>query len=108
LASAARTMLELNAPARPLSLLATTSRWRWSEPVPRSSSGAFSWPAALDASEPITCAMRSAYGRAASAAACALRSLAAATICLALVIFWVDLTELIRPLSSFSEATKVP
>ena len=52
-----------------------------------------------------TLAMREAYGRAASAAACALRSLAAATICLALVIFWVDLTELIRPLSSLSEAT---
>src|SRR5690606_41362747 len=40
--------------------------------------------------------------------ACALRSFAAATICLALVIFWVDLTELIRPLSSFSEATALP
>jgi hypothetical protein len=39
-------------------------------------------------------------GRAASAADCALRNFAAATICLALVIFWVDLTELIRPLSS--------
>ena len=33
------------------------------------------------------------------------RSFAAATICLALVIFWVDLTELIRPLSSLSDAT---
>jgi len=35
---------------------------------------------------------------------CALRSFAAATIFMALVIFCVDLTELIRPRSSFSEA----
>src|SRR5687768_18092655 len=97
-------MLELNAPARPLSELATTSRWRWSLPVPANSLGAPS-PATLPARLAMTAPRRWAYGRAASAEACALRSLAAATICLALVIFWVDLTELIRPLSSVSQAT---
>src|SRR6218665_3241729 len=47
--------------------------------------------------------MRCAWGRAASAASWARRSLAAATICMALVIFWVDLTESIRFLRSFSD-----
>src|SRR5437016_8153784 len=40
--------------------------------------------------------MRSAYGRAASAAACARRSLEAATICMALVIFCVALVAAMR------------
>src|SRR3569623_3220795 len=56
-------MLVLNAPASPLSLVATTA------------------------------SIRCAYGRPASAASCARRSFAAATIFIALVIFWVDLTD---------------
>ena len=40
--------------------------------------------------------MRSEKGRAASAASWARRSFAAATICMALVIFWVALTEAMR------------
>jgi hypothetical protein len=48
--------------------------------------------------------MRSAYGRAASAADCARRSLLAATIFMADVILRVDLTLLIRARRSLSEA----
>src|SRR5687768_1685703 len=51
-----------------------------------------------------TAAMRCEYGRAASAASCARRSFAAATICMALVIFCVALTEAMRLRRSFSEA----
>ena len=42
-------------------------------------------------------------GRAASTAPCARRSFDTATICMALVIFCVDLTDAIRFLSSFSD-----
>ena len=52
--------------------------------------------------------MRSAYGRADSAAVCARRSFAAATICMALVIFCVALTEAIRLRKSFSEGMVSP
>src|SRR5512147_2532301 len=45
---------------------------------------------------PSTVSMRSANGRAASAAACARRSLEAATICMALVIFCVALVAAMR------------
>src|ERR1043165_8907061 len=51
-----------------------------------------------------TLSMRSANGRAASAAVCARRSLEAATICIALVIFCVALVEAMRTRMSFSEA----
>src|SRR3954452_16214835 len=48
--------------------------------------------------------MRSANGRAASAAACARRSLEAATICMALVIFCVALVAAMRTRMSLREA----
>jgi hypothetical protein len=51
-----------------------------------------------------TASSRSAYGRDASAASVARRSFAAATIFIALVIFWVDLTELIRILRALRDA----
>src|SRR5215472_17304318 len=52
---------------------------------------------------PRTVSMRAAYGRAASAAACARRSFEAATICMALVIFCVALVAAMRLRRSFSE-----
>src|SRR4051812_10989031 len=56
----------------------------------------------------ITAFMRSANGRAASAALCARRSFAAATICMALVIFCVAFTEAMRLRRSFSEGMARP
>src|SRR5712691_6303172 len=53
---------------------------------------------------PSTFSMRSAYGRAASAAFCARRSFEAATICMALVIFCVALVDAMRTRMSLSEA----
>src|SRR5215813_5766644 len=53
---------------------------------------------------PRTASMRAAYGRAASAAACARRNFDAATICMALVIFCVALVAAIRLRRSLSEA----
>src|ERR1700740_1278287 len=52
----------------------------------------------------ITASIFSAKGRAASAALCARRSLDAATICIALVIFCVALVEAMRTRMSLSEA----
>src|SRR6202023_2214394 len=73
-------------------------------PVPGSSTGAPGEPAAALAILAITELILSAYGRAASAAVCARRSLDAATICMALVIFCVALVEAMRTRMSFSEA----
>src|SRR4030081_3934215 len=56
----------------------------------------------------ITASIFSAYGRAASAAVCARRSLEAATICIALVIFCVALVEAMRTRMSLSEAILSP
>src|SRR4030081_3288400 len=56
----------------------------------------------------ITASIFSAYGRAASAAICARRSLEAATICIALVIFCVALVEAMRTRMSLSEAILSP
>ena len=53
---------------------------------------------------PSTLSMRSAKGRAASAADWARRSFDAATICIALVIFCVALVEAMRTRMSLSEA----
>jgi hypothetical protein len=89
-----------------LSVLTTTSRWRWSEPVPVHQQRPVVLPGDLGGKAAHDFGQATGIGARGLAAACALRSLAAATICLALVIFWVDLTELIRPLSSFSEATQ--
>src|SRR5215475_3398605 len=52
----------------------------------------------------ITVSIFSAKGRAASAAVCARRSLEAATICMALVIFCVALVEAMRTRMSLSDA----
>src|SRR5256885_6525533 len=56
----------------------------------------------------ITASILVAYGRAASAAACARRSFEAATICIALVIFCVALVEAMRTRMSLSEAMDYP
>src|ERR1700712_4137688 len=61
-----------------------------------------------DAMFPSTRSMRSANGRAASAAFCARRSFDAATICMALVIFCVALVEAMRTRMSLSEAILSP
>src|SRR5262245_9992845 len=94
-------MAELKAPARPRSPVQTMSRCLSSEPVPASSFGAPGWPTTAAARLPRTRFMRSANGRAASADCWARRNLAAATICMALVIFCVAFTEAIRFLRSF-------
>jgi hypothetical protein len=54
-----------------------------------------------------TSSIRAAWG-AASAAVCARRNFAAATICMAFVIFWVALTEAIRFRRSFNEGMVYP
>src|SRR5690606_1509289 len=104
---ARRAICELKPPHRPRSAVATTSRWTSSLPVPAISAGASdaetAWPILA-----ITAAMRSEEGRAASAASWARRSFAAATICIALVIFCVALTEAMRLRRSFSEAMRLP
>src|SRR5882724_6679833 len=56
---------------------------------------------------PSTRSIRSANGRAASAATCARRSLEAATICIALVIFCVALVEAMRTRMSLREAIQL-
>src|SRR5664279_4517194 len=101
---ARRTIEELKAPHRPRSAVQTTSRCTLSAPVPASKRGAESLPATPAAMLPSTRSIRSANGRAASAATCARRSLDAATICMALVIFCVALVEAMRTRMSFSEA----
>src|SRR6476619_7934454 len=93
---ARRTIDELNGPQSPRSAVQTTRRWTLSVPVPANSRGAESLPATAAAIDPSTLPIRSAYGRAASAAACARRSLDAATICMALVIFCVALVAAMR------------
>src|SRR5581483_5015744 len=100
---ASRTIAELKAPARPRSPVATISRWTRSLPVPARSLGAPS-PDVPDAMLRSTASMRSANGRAASAAACARRNFDAATICMALVIFCVALVAAMRTRMSLSEA----
>src|SRR5581483_11584578 len=77
-----------------------------SPPVPRSKRGAVSEPATEAAILPSTTSMRSAYGRDASAAACARRSFEAATICMALVIFCVALVAAMRLRRSLSEGMR--
>src|SRR3984893_855699 len=107
-ASRARRAIEaLKAPQRPRSAVQTTKRWTLSPPPP---SSAGTWPlVAIEAARLAkTLSMRSAYGRADSAAVCARRSFAAATICMALVIFCVALTEAIRLRRSFSEGMVSP
>src|SRR6185436_6099392 len=88
-------MFELKPPARPRSEVQTISRWYWSEPVPASSFGLSGPIVTLETMLETTAAMRSAKGRAASAA----------IIFIARVIFWVDLTEAIRILSVLRVAT---
>src|SRR5262245_45400641 len=100
---ASRTIDELKAPQRPRSPVQTMRRWTVSLPVPTMSGGPPSRPAKAVARLASTVSMRVAEGRAASAAACARRSFAAATICMALVIFCVALTEAMRLRRSFSE-----
>src|SRR3954465_15400940 len=100
---ARRAIDELKAPHRPRSAVQTTRRCVCSEPVParrRGVSGPMTMPEERLA---MTALMRSANGRAASAAVCARRSLAAATICMALVIFCVAFTEAMRLRRSFSD-----
>src|SRR5918997_2176205 len=96
-------MDELKAPHKPRSAVQTTRRCVRSAPVParrRGDSGpGVMVPAIFESTWP----MRSAKGRAASAALCARRSFAAATICMALVIFCVAFTEAMRLRRSFSE-----
>ena len=75
--------------------MATISRWTLSEPVPASSFGPVPG-LKLAPSEAIRLSIASAYGRAAMACSWARRSLAAATIFMALVIFCVDWTLRIR------------
>src|ERR1700720_2625518 len=107
-ASRARRAIEaLKAPQRPRSAVQTTKRWTLSPPPP---SSAGTWPlVAIEAARLAkTLSMRSAYGRADSAAVCARRSFAAATICMALVIFCVALTEAIRLRRSFNEGIVYP
>ena len=78
-----------------------------SAPVPASSFGAAEISDTDEAMLPSTVSMRSANGRAASAAACARRSFDAATICMALVIFCVALVAAIRTRMSLREAISV-
>src|SRR3984893_17359351 len=107
-ASRARRAIEaLKAPQRPRSAVQTTNRWTLSPPPP---SSAGTWPlVAIEAARLAkTLSVRWAYGRADSAAVCARRSFAAATICMALVIFCVALTEAIRLRKSFSEGMVSP
>src|SRR5262245_22297028 len=93
---ASRTIEELKGPHRPRSAVQTTRRCTLLAPVPASNFGAESLPATADAIEPSTFPIRSAKGRAASAATCARRSFEAATICMALVIFCVALVAVMR------------
>src|SRR5215468_60636 len=96
-------MLELKPPHSPRSAVITTSRWTSSLPVPTRSRGALALLARLFRLASSR-SMRSAYGRAATAASCARRSLAAATICMALVILRVAFTEAMRLRMSLREA----
>src|SRR5690348_8751718 len=101
---AARTMLVLNAPARPRSPVATMIRWVSSLPVPASSFGVCGPGVMREARLATTSVMRVEYGRAAVAFCWARRSFDAATMFSALVIFCVDLTEPMRSLRALSDA----
>ena len=101
---AKRTIEELKAPAKPRSPVATISRCTWFCPVPASNFGAPALPAMPAAMLPSTRSIRSANGRAASAAIWARRSFDAATICIALVIFCVALVAAMRTRMSLREA----
>ena len=105
---ALRTIFVLNPPQRPRSAVATTTSTVSDFPLPTRSSGPPSAPAIEAAKFPIIAPRRSEYGRDASAASCALRSFAAATICMALVIFCVFFTLPIRFFSSLREAMRLP
>src|SRR5918997_3164277 len=105
---ARRAIDELKAPHKPRSAVHTTSRCTRSEPVPARRRGDSGPGVIVPAMFESTWLMRSANGRAASAALCARRSLAAATICMALVIFCVAFTEAIRLRRSFSEGMARP
>src|SRR4051812_31420244 len=98
---AERLMLALKPPHRPRFAVIATTRWVWSLPVPASMGAASPRPRAAPARLPSMRAMRSAYGRAASAASCERRSFAAATIFMAEVIFLVDCVEAMRTRRSF-------
>ena len=100
---ASRTIEELKAPQSPRSAVQTTRRWAWSLPVPIINGDPSSRPCNAMARLASTASMREAYGRAASAALCARLSFAAATICMALVIFCVAFTLEMRLRSSFNE-----
>ena len=90
-------MLELKAPARPLSLVIKASRMRFSGR--RASSGSApvcSSAATAAATLASTLRSKEPYGRAAITRSCARRSLAAETIFMALVICCVFFTERMR------------
>src|SRR5579884_321359 len=92
-----RRRLELNAPARPRSLLTTMSWMRFSSrDCRRGRSETLSLFCDAAARFASTRAIMLAYGREASARSCARRSLAAETIFMALVICWVFLTLRMR------------
>src|SRR5262245_46046050 len=89
--------LVLNAPARPLSPVISTSRIRRSSRrASKGFSATRSSPAAAAATLPSTLRSIPAYGRDARVRSCARRSLAAETIFMALVICCVFLTERMR------------
>ena len=83
----------LSAPHKPLSVLTRMTARFFTGRV--SISGCLN-AAMRGAASASTWFINSAYGRPASAACCALRILAAATICIALVIWAVFLTDLMR------------
>ena len=91
--AASRNKLLFSPPHRPRSVLTRmTARFL----TGRACISGCSKTAVRDAACASTSFINSAYGRPTSAACCALRILAAATICIALVIWAVFLTDLIR------------
>ncbi len=91
----ARTMFELNAPASPRSP-ATSSSPTWSMFSCSSRIGSRGSVPAASAAWRVIRRIAPAYGRSCSIRCSARRSLAAATISIARVIFWMFLTEPIR------------
>ncbi len=106
-ATPARTALELNAPARPRSPATTSSPTLETESC-SARIGRFGTLPAASAAIRVIRRIASAYGRSASIRCSARRSRAAATICMALVIFWMFLTESIRLRTSRCEMAMVP
>src|ERR671937_2845560 len=100
-----RMMLELNPPHSPRSEVIITSSTRRSGRTAMSGWGGRSASARARASEASISSMSCAYGRARTTASCARRSLAAATIFMALVIFCVFRTERMRVRMARSEST---